>query len=441
MSAIPFRQTSGCGERPARLRSRSRWTKEGWLLMLVILVVGLPITQSSAAELLTLERALGIALQQNPDLLAARQELEIARGPLVRSRYLNRFNPTAEGGVFSREFAEGGSGPQYELSLSQEVEIAGQRGLRIEEAQRNLKRVEALVRDRERLLEGAVKRAFYTALLFRERLTLLRKIETFNRRIRDAASERFKAGVTPIMEANLAEIRYGQSRKETLTAEAFYQAALFELRRVLGLSPERSIEPTGELRGIPKKVELANLLARALKQRPDLMAANREIERVEAETALTKRLIVPNLTFQAFYLNERERVSSRSDKIVGGGISIPLPFFDRKQGELVSLAGQRSRGQHRAAATSRNIEREVATAVREYEAARRSLEIFESDVLNRIDENFRFVEIAYREGKIDLLGFIVVQNDLIKTQLSYFDSLGQFRTAEANLDQAVGGTF
>ena len=60
-------------------------------------------------------------------------------------------------------------------------------------------------------------------------------------------------------------------------------------------------------------------------------------------------------------------------------------------------------------------------------------------MLDRIEENFRFIEIAYREGKIGLLQLIVVQDGLITAQLSYVDSLGQFRAAEVNLEQAVGG--
>lgn len=125
--------------------------------------------------------------------------------------------------------------------------------------------------------------------------------------------------------------------------------------------------------------------------------------------------------------------------MVGGGISIPLPLFDRKQGELVTQGGELNRGRHQVIAVTRNIEREVETAFQAYEAARQSVEVFEAEVLDRIDENFRFIEIAYREGKIGLLQLVVVQDGLIIAQLSYVDSLGQFRAAETNLAQAVGG--
>lgn len=413
-------------------------------MFMLLAAMSLPVVGFGAlgepADALTLDDALDLAQEQNPDLLAARQELEVARGRLVTAEFANRFNPTIRGRGFNRDFADGGSGRQMQILLSQEVEVAGQRGLRIEEAKRNLSMVQAVVQDRERVLMGTVKRAFYQALVWRERVRLLRTIETFNRRVRDAASQRFRAGASPVMEANLAEIRYGQARKDTLTAEAQYQGALYELRRVLGKPGDHPIEPKGELRGRPKSVQLHTLVARAIQERPDRVAANRSLERVEAETALTKRLVLPNPTFQAIYQTEVEKAETGADVIIGGGISIPLPLFDRNQGDLVALGGRQRQARHQVTATEQRIEQEVSVAFREYEAASRALEVFRQTVLDKVEENLRFIEIAYREGKIGLLQFIVVQDDLIRAQLSYLDSLGEFRLTEANLEQASGGT-
>ncbi len=386
---------------------------------------------------LTVEQAVQTALEVNPDLLAARQELEVARGRKVNAFLFNRFNPSIRGRVWNRKNPGSGNETDSQVLLQQEVEVAGQRGLRREEAVRNMSRVTAQIRDRERLIIGQVKRAFFQALTLQKALTLREEIETLNRRIRDASQARFQAGVIPIMEYNLAAIRYGQARKETFAAEASFQNSLVNLRRLLGWEPDRSIELNGQLRTAPKSLPLPDLLQRAQIQRPDLVAAKREVVRAKAAMDLTRRLIVPNPTLQGIYWTETEGPQGVS-KLVGGGISIPLPVFDRKQGELVTQGGELNRGRHQIVAVTRNIEQEVKTAFQAYEAARQSVEVFEEEVLERIDENFRFIEDAYREGKIGLLQLIVVQDDLILAQLSYVSSLGQFREAEVNLAQAVG---
>ena len=81
-----------------------------------------------------LPAALEMAREKNPDLQAARQELEIARGRLVRAEYPNQFNPEIGGGA-GRRSNLGGSGGSTDFSivLSQELEVAGQRSKRIEE--------------------------------------------------------------------------------------------------------------------------------------------------------------------------------------------------------------------------------------------------------------------------------------------------------------------
>jgi len=383
-----------------------------------------------------LGQALQIAREQNPEILAAREELEIARGRLVKAEYPNQFNPEIVGEGGQRRLGAGGSGADYGVALSQEVEVAGQRGKRIEEAGANLERVEQVVRDRTRLIEAEVKRTFFAALARRQRHDLLQRVEVLNRRVRDASQARVKAGESPVMEANLAEIRFGQSRKETLVAEKDYTSTLLELKRRLNIAPDATLNPSGELHASPAAYVLETLIARATEARPDLLASQREVGRVDAETALTRRLIIPNPTLAGFY-REEAGVEGR-ERIVGVGIRIPLPLFDRRQGELLALAGRRRQAQFEVDATVRTVEKEVADAFQSYEAARREVEIFEQDILGRAEENFRFIETAYRAGKLDFFQFVVVQNDLVGAQLSYLDSLTAFREAEVNLEQAVG---
>ena len=390
---------------------------------------------SSAA--LSLADALARARSSNPEFRAAAQEVDVARGRLVKARYPNQFNPTVGGEAAHRERnepGESGSVRDFAVTLSQEVEVAGQRGQRVREAEESIARAQAELRDRERLLDASVKTAFFRALAEARRVDLQRAIEDLTRRVRDAAVARVKAGEVPAMEANLAEIRYGQARKETLTAEAEHAAAVIALRRVLNLAPETGIEPVGELRATVTTVTLAAALDTAFATRPDLTAAAREVDRVQAEVRLTRRLAFPNPTVGVFY-REEER---GPDRVAGAGLTIPLPVFDRKQGELVALAARENQARFQTDAVRRAIEQEVSEAWRRYEAVRQTLAVFEQDVLARIDENYRFIEIAYRAGKIDLLQFIVVQNDLVAAQVSYLDSVTRFRDAAIDLERAIG---
>ena len=129
----------------------------GILLVSVTLLGGLT-PGAAGADALTLDRVLELARQNNPELLAARQEAEIARGRLTKARYWNQFNPQIEGGAAQRHFDAGGTDVQPSGGLSLELEVAGQRGKRIEEADRNLARVDAEIANTERLTLAQVKK-------------------------------------------------------------------------------------------------------------------------------------------------------------------------------------------------------------------------------------------------------------------------------------------
>lgn len=383
---------------------------------------------------LTLPEALKLARERNPDLKAARQEMEIARGRLVRARYPNPFNPEIGGTAGRRNFADAlGGSTDFDISLSQELEVAGQREKRIAEAERNLEKVTQQVRDVERLIAAQVKDAFYRALYLKRRLDLFGQVESLNRRLRDISQARFQAGEVPKMEVNLAEIRLGQSRKDAIVAGRDYRNTLRELERLVGLEPRGEVEPVGQLAVKPETFRPEELLRLALENRPDLQAAERELDRVEAEITLTKRLVIPNPTFVGFYREEEG-----GDRIAMGGISIPLPLFDRKQAELTQLAGRKSQAGYERQSVELRLRQEVGDAFRSYEAAKEEVEVFEREVLDRAAENFQLMEIAYREGKIDLLQVVVVQNDLVNTQFSYVDSLWNYWFARTALERAIG---
>lgn len=405
-------------------------------ITVVIFVLSAPVSVP-AGEALSIEQAVEVALARNPDLLAVRQELEVARGGKVNAFLFNQFNPMINGQAWNRDNPRGGNVMDQQVLLAQEVEVAGQRGLRREEAIRNVARVAALVQDRERLMIGEVKRTFFQALMLKKTFELRTQIQTLNRRIGDASKARFQAGVISVMEYNLAEIRYGLAQKETFSAEAAFQNSLVDLRRLLGWEPDRPVTVAGDLKNSRQSFLLADLLQQAKAERPDLLATKRAISRMEAAINLTRRLIVPNPTFQGLYQTETEGPEGVTT-MVGGGISFPLPVFNRNQGDLVTQGGALNQIRHQMVAVTRNIEREVKTAFQSYEAARRSVEVFETKVLDRIQENFRLIEMAYQEGKIGLLQLIVVQDELLNAQLSYVGSLGQLQIAVVNLQQAVG---
>src|SRR3984957_230576 len=166
-----------------------------WLRVLALTIAVLVLNRpcSFAAEI-TLDQAVEIALEKNPDLAAAANELLVARGETQRADYISQFNPQVLSGFDYRTRSGKSNSQDWRTGLSQELEIFGQRRLRQQSAKLGYQRTEAEVRNQVRLLTAAVKMTFYEALRARNRSLLLTELETLNHKLAEAARTRFDAG-------------------------------------------------------------------------------------------------------------------------------------------------------------------------------------------------------------------------------------------------------
>jgi cobalt-zinc-cadmium efflux system outer membrane protein len=373
---------------------------------------------------------LELARKSNPDWRVAEQEIEIARGKLTTARILP-FNPVLEGEGGPRTIPGEGKHADYGVGLSMELEVAGQRGLRIAEAERNLQRAEATYRDFTRTFTAKLARAFFQALFARERLALLKRVEDLNRRLLNVTQIKFQAGDVSGLETNVAAVRYGRARKEVLDGQRDLNQALLELRRLIGV--EELITPAGELPVVSSQVSPAELLERARLNRPDLAAKLRELERAEAEIALRRREIFPNPSVGISFRRE-----GTGDKIAMGRLAIPLPIFNRRQGELESLEARRIQARAELVALETDIRKEVDQALNQWTTALESFQLFQREIIERTEENFKLLEAAYRERKIDFAQALIMENDLIAANLSYLDTSLALRDAAIRLQEVAG---
>ena len=168
----------------------------------VIVLYTLLIIISPAAALetkeLTREQAITLALEKTPDLQTLRLEEESANGQNEKARLLLINNPTLEGNISKKDRPEtegGGKYTNYGFKLSQEFEVAGQRGARINVSEKELARVKLEIKNKERLLISDVKDAFTRALSLKKKSGLAREIVSLNEELLGYTKIKFEAGM------------------------------------------------------------------------------------------------------------------------------------------------------------------------------------------------------------------------------------------------------
>ncbi|MES2523216.1 MAG: TolC family protein [Gemmatimonadota bacterium] len=399
--------------------------------------------------MLTVNAARRLALAQNPTLLASRQDTAIARGGLQQARLL-RFNPdlsaVAPGPGFS------GSRNASEFTVMQELEVAGQRGLRIDAARFGLTRATATVANATRLTLADASVAFYRALSAQRRLQVTREVLELTERLLGAVRTQLREGEISILEANLAEIEFGRAQARVLSAQRDATGATLDLARIIGIGPGVSLrleDPAAAQPALPDSTlqiapvvaavtsptpDIDSLTALALTRRPDLAATVTAVRETEALITLSRREALPNLRFGVL----AERTPGENRTRIGPAVGLSLPFFNRSQGLVTQRRAEARQALFLRDAARLQVRTDIATTVRALAAANAEVAVFEASVRQPARANSALLEAAFRAGKIALPTLLLLRNQLLDAELGYWQAWFARQEALTLLDAASG---
>ena len=389
--------------------------------------------EETKVQTVSLKECIAIAYENNLQLAAARNRLGVTEADRIKASFLLPSNPKVISKVGERDGPDGARTTDYMVRLSQEFQVFGQRRKRINVSNKLIERVKFEISDVERNVIAKVKSNFYEALTALETLKLRVYIESIFEKLCNATRERYKAGAISALELNSINIGYGQARQQLLVAKSNYQNSLLDLKLLLGKPREEALNIDGELSYEKLQIDLEDILVSAYKIRPDLKAVESEKERASQEISLRKAERVPNPSLSGFFSREE-----RTDDIVGGFVSISIPVWDRKQSELKKARTAKGTASINIRNRRLVIQKEVAAAYRTFMAAQGGIAIYTEEIIPQVDESLELNEISYKEGKINFIGFLTMQKNLLETRAAYLNALLDYSNAIINLEKVSG---
>jgi cobalt-zinc-cadmium efflux system outer membrane protein len=151
--------------------------------------------------------------------------------------------------------------------------------------------------------------------------------------------------------------------------------------------------------------------------RPDLKAAHLILEGREAELRLAQARRIPNIAVGPLYKLDNE------DQIIGGTITIPLPLFNRNQGEITTALANLEIARTELVARSLAVRQEVAAAYTRARLAEERLAPYEKTYLDNLTQSAAFTRKAYEAGEINIIEFSVAQDRLVQARSLYVDAI------------------
>ncbi len=371
---------------------------------------------------ITRKQVLDRVLKENKELAALSWQVEAERAAVLQAGFVA--NPELD--VEVENFGGDDEMSDFDaaeitVAVSQLVQLGGKRDKRRRVAKLN---ADAAVLEYETVkLEVlvAADQAFTAVLAGQQRLKLAKEQMQLAEEVLQVVMARVEAGkVSPIevikakVNVSTTKISLDKARRQ-LAVNREKLAAFWSSNITSFAHAEGSLEQSVHGQVLPDLPELEQLAL----NHPQIKKMVVEVAGQQAEFALARAERIPDITVSGGVRQFEEN----NDTAFVAGISIPLMFFDRNQGEISKTGHNVSKSKAALAAAKVSIINELHRAYAAYQAGEAEAQALLVDVLPGARTAFEAVQEGYRQGKFNYLDVLDAQQTLFEVTSTYIDAL------------------
>src|SRR5260370_236615 len=370
------------------------------------------IPASQATTRLSLQSATDLLIKNNLSVIAARYNVDILRAQRIAAGL--RPNPTmtfsATQFVIPRVFhlpsdavktnnENGAANTTYTVEVDQLIERGGKRELRSEQADLNMKAAEAQVQDALRQQLFQLRQAFFTAVLARENLRVAKENLDHFDRTENLLFIQVKEGYSAGVDLKRIQLQQLQFHRDVATAGQGFQQAVRDVLNLIGQgdapsaanstqlttsSPSQTGFPQdlidGNLEIIPELLWIEDLHRMALPSRPDIKAAELNVE--DADTGL--KLAESQRVRDGVAGGQYSRTGSGNT--VGVVVGLPLKIGPRATAAIAQATSSKLQSEAQLRLVRTQALTDVEKAFTAYQVSRDRLRLFTGGALTTADD-------------------------------------------------------
>jgi cobalt-zinc-cadmium efflux system outer membrane protein len=380
-----------------------------------------------AAGPLSLDAALALAFQANAELRAAAHELEAVDAAVIQAGVL----PNPDLATLIEDTRR--ETRSTTLQLNQPIELGGKRAARVEAAERARDAAGADLAARRSKIRAGLIAAFFDTLIAQERVRLAGESAELARRGTAAAARRVAAGKVSPVEETKARVAEAGVKVELAQAASALRSARQRLAAFWGNPSPRFAAALGQAETLPVAGHPDDLVPR-LDATPLMRRAGLEVERRRALSDVERARRIPDVTVSLGV--KRDEQLGRNQAIVG--LSIPLPLFNRNQGNVAEALRREDKARDELAATRIRLQNEAAQAWERLETARSEAATLAGEVLPGAQAALAAATKGFELGKFGFLDVLDAQRTLFQARSQHLRALAEAHRARAELDRLLG---
>ena len=396
-------------------------------------VPSLALAQSQRA--LTLEATVSRAIDTHPAVSAAMERVQAARGSRLTARSWT--NPTLSYQVdhapLQGRSAQVGLEREATFSITLPLEPTYQLWSRSARASAELRGAEADVVDARRTIAVAAAEAFHRAANAQIAVEVGENVRTWVDSLVDYTRKRVTEGVAAEGDLIRLEVEQAQIETDLVLSRVELARALADVAVVAGVDSVASvvIDTVVHVAALPA---VDRLIAMARQNRPDLRAADADVDAAKASVSMERSSIFREIGGTA-------GIMTMSDgRSLVAGVSMPFPLFDQNRGEIQRASAERRAATYDRALVDRHVVADVTSSYAAVQAMTTQLSRIGGRLLTRAEEGRRIAEGAYREGAVPLVQVLDAARAFADARMLYYRALFALRQNMVELNAAIGST-
>lgn len=357
-----------------------------WLFMLLLMASQSTLAQTTpsicptlnANTPLSLNQALSYALCQNPDtqqqwvqILSQQAALSSANANLYPTLSLQGSASSSHNQQTQNSIGLQARASYVLFDFGQRQAYKNQANALLQQAQWNQQSVVADV-------SHQVISAYFTVLQSQGQISVSEQNIQANQKSLDTAQARFKTGIATPLEVLQAKSALAQTRLALVKAQSDYATQRGRLALLMGLIPTE----LGELESINFAVlntplnqsELTQLLQQAAQNRPEIKAAQANLQAAQQALIATKTTYKPTISMSAATGWQQSEGDGNQNSSIGLTIDMPFDIGGGIQAKIKQSEAQQSQQQIAIARSTQKIYQEVWQAFYQLQAAQQSIE-------------------------------------------------------------------
>lgn len=383
---------------------------------------------------ITLHQALTYALLHNPELAVYAWEMRVSEAGELQASLL----PNPEIGVEVEEVGGTGENSGFQaagttLQLSQLIELGNKRSRRIRIASLRSRLVGWDYEANRLDVFAKVANDFVDVLAAQRQLELADELVRLSQEVLTTVTQRVEAGKDSPVETTKAQVALSSVRIEQKHACQHLASVRKRLAATWGSKStafEHAIGQFDNVLPVPSESQLLQLLT----HNPDIARWTVEMEQRRAILDLEKAKAIPDPSV----LGGIQHFNETDDTAFVFGFSIPLPLFDRNQGEVLAAKHNIAKAQQQRRAVELAVYTAVVDAYRGLSIAFTEVTYLKKDVLPGAQSAFDAAGQGYRQGKFNYLDVLDAQKTLFEAKGKYVASLAAYHKSRVEIERLIG---